>query len=278
MTDVATSRSHTGTAWLRRAVVVAVVVAIGLPIAALVVWSLAFRWRYPDLLPEQWGTRAWAYVLDPSSRVLEGLRHSLVIAVIVTALANAIGLPAARALGMYEFRGKRFVEWLLLMPIIVPAIVATMGIHIMFLRWGLTGSYVGIALVHLIPALPYYVLVTASVFANYSTDLEDTARTLGAGRVQVFVRVTLPAIGPGLVVASMFTFLVSWSQYVTTLLIGGGRIITLPMVLFPFLTAGDNAGAAAISLVFVAPAIVVLVLTSRRLNTESSVMGGFGRL
>lgn len=263
---------------MTRGVVAAIVLTVGLPVVALIIWSLAFRWNYPDVLPDQWGRQAWSYVVNPSSRVVEGLRHSLVIGVLVTAIANVIGLPTARALGMYEFRGKALVEWLLLMPIIVPAIVATMGIHIMFLRWGLTGSYFGIALVHLIPALPYFVLITASVFANYGTELEDTARTLGAGRAQVFVRITLPAIGPGLIVASMFTFLVSWSQYVTTLLIGGGRIITLPMVLFPFLAAGDNANAAAISLVFVAPAIVVLVLTSRRLNTESTVMGGFGRL
>lgn len=268
----------TARTWVRRSVVVAIVVTVGLPVAALIMWSLAFRWQYPDVLPEQWGTRAWSYVANPSSRVLEGLRHSLVIGVIVTVMANVIGLPAARALGMNDFRGKSLVEWVLLLPIIVPAIVATMGIHIMFLRWGLTGTYLGISLVHLIPALPYFVLITASVFANYGTELEDTARTLGAGRVQVFVRVTLPAIAPGLVVASMFTFLVSWSQYVTTLLIGGGRIITLPIVLFPFLAGGDNANAAAISLVFVAPAIIVLVLTSRRLNTDSTVMGGFGRL
>jgi len=275
---VSTTQLGTGSAWLSRVVVLAIVVTVGLPLSALIVWSVAFRWNYPDVLPEQWGRQAWSYVASPSSRVFEGLRHSLVIGVLVTAMANVIGLPTARALGMHEFRGKGLVEWLLLMPIIVPAIVATMGIHIMFLRWGLTGSYFGIALVHLIPALPYFVLITASVFANYGTELEDTARTLGAGRAQVFVWVTLPAIGPGLTVASMFTFLVSWSQYVTTLLIGGGRIITLPMVLFPFLAAGDNANAAAVSLVFVAPAIVVLVLTSRRLNTDSTVMGGFGRL
>lgn len=270
--------SRSRQAWLSRGVVVIIVLTVCLPIAMLIVWSLAFRWRYPDLLPERWGTGAWSYVANPSSRVLEGLRHSVVIALIVTLLANVIGLPAARALGMNEFRGKRLVEWVLLMPIIVPAIVATMGLHIMFLRWGLTGTYLGIALVHLIPALPYFVLITAAVFANYGTELEDTARTLGAGRIQVFLRVTLPGIAPGLVVASMFTFLVSWSQYVTTLLIGGGRIITLPMVLFPFLSAGDNANSAAISLVFIAPAILVLVLTSRRLHTDSTVMGGFGRL
>jgi putative spermidine/putrescine transport system permease protein len=94
----------------------------------------------------------------------------------------------------------------------------------------------------------------------------------------VFWHITLPGIFPGLTVATMFTFLISWGQYVTTVLIGGGNIVTLPMVLFPFITGVNYSNAAAISLVFVAPAILVLVLTSRQLGRESSVMGGFGRL
>ncbi len=73
----------------------------------------------------------------------------------------------------------------------------------------------------------------------------------------------------------MFTFLISWGQYVTTLLIGGGSFVTLPLVLFPFLSGANHANAAAISLVFVAPAVIVLVMTSRQLGRDSSVMGGF---
>lgn len=268
----------TRTGWLTRITVVTILVSIGLPLIALVAWSFAFRWNFPDVLPSEWGLNAWSYAVSPESRVGEGLWNSLVIGVIVTTLANVIGLPASRALGLRRFRGRSLVQWVLLMPVIVPAIVATMGIHVIFIRVGLTGTHLGVSLVHLIPAIPYFVLIMASVFANYGTELEETARTLGAGRTQVFVRVTLPAIGPGLAVASMLTFLVSWSQYVTTLLIGGGRIITLPLVLFPFISGGSHANAAAISLVFMAPALVVLVLTSRRLLADSTVMGGFGRL
>jgi putative spermidine/putrescine transport system permease protein len=122
------------------------------------------------------------------------------------------------------------------------------------------------------------VLVMSSVFANYGTELEDTARTLGANPAQVFLNVTLPGILPGLMVATMFTFLISWGQYVTTVLISGGTIVTLPMVLFPFITGVNYSNAAAISLVFVAPAILVLILISRQLGQDSAVMGGFGRL
>jgi putative spermidine/putrescine transport system permease protein len=256
----------------------AVVASVGLPLAALVVWSFAFRWTFPALLPSEWGMQAWAYVVSDSSRVREGLINSLIIGVAVTALATIVGLPAARALGLSQFRYKGLVEWVLLSPIVVPPLVATMGIHITFIRLGLDGTLVGVTLVHLIPTLPYFILVMASVFANYGTELEETARSLGAGRIRVFLSVTLPGIRTGLAVAMLFTFLVSWSQYITTLLMGGGRIITLPLVLFPVIAGANHGNAAAISLVFIVPAILLLIVTSRSLSENSTVMGGFGRL
>lgn len=258
--------------------VVTIFVLILAPLIPQVVWSFAFRWYFPDLSPSVWNLESWQYVFSDSSRVGEGLVNSLELALAVSLLSILVGLPAARALALYEFRGKSLVEWLLMVPIIVPGIVVVMGIHIMFIRYRLTDTFIGVALVHLIPTVPYMVLVMASVFANYGTELEDTARTLGATRLQVFWHVTLPGILPGLLVATMFTFLISWGQYVTTLLIGGGRIITLPLVLFPFISGANHSQAAAISLVFVAPAILALIFTARSLSAESSIMGGFGRL
>lgn len=273
-----TTRARPLNRWVTRLTAISIMVTVGLPLVALAIWSVAFRWNFPDLLPAEWGLEAWSYTFSSSSRVIEGLWNSLIIGIVVTGFAIVVGLPAARALGLHEFRGKSAVEWLLLMPIIVPPIVATMGIHIIFIRLRLAGTYLGVSLVHLIPTIPYFVLVMSSVFANYGTELEDTARTLGASKWRVFFHVTLPGIAPGLLVASMFTFLVSWSQYVTTLLIGSGRVVTLPLVLFPFISGGSHSTAAAISLVFVAPAIIVLIFVSGRLSQDSAIMGGFGRL
>ncbi|MEM7797702.1 MAG: ABC transporter permease [Chloroflexota bacterium] len=253
-------------------------VVVWAPIIPQIIWSFAFRWFFPSLLPTEWSLESWEYVFTETSRVGEGLYNSLIIALIVSFLSILVGLPAARAIALHNFRGKELVEWLLMVPIIVPGIVSVMGIHIVFIFLRLTDTMLGVALVHLIPCIPYLVLVMASVFANYGTELEDTARTLGANSLKVWWYVTLPGIFPGLLVATMFTFLISWGQYITTVLIGGGTIITLPMVLFPFISGGNNANASAISLVFVAPAIIVLILTSRQLGRESAVMGGFGRL
>ncbi|MFM7171893.1 MAG: ABC transporter permease [Caldilinea sp.] len=252
-------------------------VVVGLPLLVQVIWSFAFRWYFPELLPSEWGLHAWRYVFSDSSRVGEALLTSLGIGLAVSLLSIGIGLPAARALALHDFPGKGLVEWLLLVPIVVPGVVATMGVHLVFIHLRVADTSLGVVLVHLIPAVPYMILVMASVFANYDTALEETARTLGADAVRTFWFVTLPAILPGLLVATLFTFLISWSQYVTTLLIGGGRVITLSMLLFPLIGGSNNATAAAISLVFVAPALLALGFTARSLANGPSVLGGLGR-
>jgi putative spermidine/putrescine transport system permease protein len=263
---------------IRWIVLISLVVVALAPILPQFVWSFSHRWLFPSLLPSEWSLEPWEYAFSTSSRVGEAFISSMAIGIVVSLLSIIVGLPASRALALYDFRGKSVIEWLLMVPIIVPGIVATMGIHQVFIRLRLTDTFIGVCLVHLIPCIPYMVLVMSSVFANYGTDLEDTARTLGAGPVSVFRYVTLPGILPGLLVSTMFTFLISWGQYITTVLIGGGSIITLPMVLFPFIAGTNYSNAASISLIFVAPAILVLIFTSRQLGRESAVMGGFGKL
>ena len=264
--------------FLRLVALIGLVVGVLLPLVPPMIWSFAGNWFFPQLLPQQWGLKAWRYLLSPASQVGEALLNSTLLALAVVLLAVLIGLPAARVLGLHQFRGKQLVNWLLTAPLFVPTLVVIMGIHILFIRYNLADTFGGVVLVHLIPALPYFVLVMSSVFANYATEFEETARTLGAGPLRTFWHITLPAIFPGLTVAMLFTFLVSWSQYITTVLIGGGRIVTLPMVLFPFISAANHANAAAVSLVFIFPAILVLLLTSRTLGAGSDAIGGLGRL
>jgi putative spermidine/putrescine transport system permease protein len=193
-------------------------------------------------------------------------------------LSILIGIPAGRAMGLYRFRGKTLVEFLILAPTIVPVIAVAMGIHVAFIKYGLADTLLGVILVHLIPVTPYMVMIMSSVFANYDPEYEEQARTLGAGPIRTFVHVTFPAILPGVIVGGLFSFIISWSQYVLTLLIGGGRVITLPLLVFSFAGSGDNPITAALSMVFIAPAVIFLIVTSRYLTGENAAIGGFGKI
>lgn len=262
----------------RGLVLTLIVAAVLLPLVPLLIWSFSFRWYFPALLPTEWSLRAWAYVFSPGSQVFRALVYSSVVGLAVTGISIMIGIPAGRAMGLYTFRGKTVVEFLILAPTIVPVIAVAMGIHVAFIRYGLADTLLGVILVHLIPVTPYMVMIMSSVFANYDPEYEQQARSLGANPWQVFWHVTLPAIWPGMLVGGLFAFIISWSQYILTVLIGGGRIITLPMLLFSFALSGDNAITAALSIVFIAPAVLFLIVTARYLSGENAAIGGFGKI
>jgi putative spermidine/putrescine transport system permease protein len=262
---------------MRRAVGVPLLVAGTLvPFGPLLVWAFSRTWDYPALVPQTLSTRAAGEVFG--SQVLQSLVTSTVIAVTVAVVAGAIGLSAGRALGLYAFRGRRLVQFLMLAPVIVPGLAVTIGIQVFFIRYGLADSVPGVILVHLIPATPYVTLVMAATYANYDLAYEEQARVLGASPLAVLRHVTLPAVRPGLVVAMTFAFLISWSEYILTLLIGGGVVRTLPLLLFSFIGGPDTALAAALALVIVVPPLLLLVLTSRYLSGQHSGVVGFGRL
>lgn len=230
------------------------------------------------MVPTELSMRAWSYVGSPLSQIGSAFMNSLIAACLVTIIAIFIGVPAGRALGMHDFKGKTLVEFTILAPTIIPGLAVIMGIHVFFIQINLVDSMVGVVIVHLLPTIPYMVMIMAGVFANYDPEYEEQSYSLGAGRVSTFIHVTLPNILPGIVTGGLFVFLISWSQYILTVMIGGGRVVTLPLLLFSFAAAGDNAVTAALCIVFVAPAIVILVATSRYLSGESGAMGGFGRV
>lgn len=263
---------------LRIAVVLGILLGVLLPLLPLLVWSVSHGWWFPELLPESLSGRAWQYVFSRGSGVFEALGNSLLISILVCFLALLLGVPAGRALGLYQFRGKRLVEFVILAPLIVPPLAVIMGIHVFFIRSALVDTLVGVVISHLIPALPYMIVVMKSVFTNYDPAYEQQARSLGAGKYQTLYRVTLPLVYPGIITGSLFVILISWSQYILTLLIGGGRVVTLPVLLFSFATAGDNALTGALSVLFLVPAAVILVLTSKFLTGRSLAIGAAGRV
>jgi putative spermidine/putrescine transport system permease protein len=237
-----------------------------LPLLPLAIWSFAHGWRFPDILPQTWSLKAWSYALSDSSGVLHSLWTSTLVALAATVLSALVGLPAGRVLGLCRFRGRRVVLLLLLAPAIVPAIAIVPGLHGVFLRLGLTGTMTGVILAHLIPVIPYMTLILAAVFARFDIAHEEQARLMGARPWQVWVHVTLPAILPGLLTACLFAFLVSWSQYLLTLVIGGGRVQTLPLTLFSFATSGRNDITGAIAILYILPGLLALTVSAGRVT------------
>lgn len=248
-----------------------------LPFVPLALWPFAARWLYPAVLPTAWGDRAWTYLLSPGARVLPALLNSLSLALTVSVAAVALGLPAGRALALGRFRGRGLAYWAFLLPAIVPAQAAAYGLQATFLRLDLADRWPGVALAHLVPVLPYVVVTLVGVFANYDDSYEQQARTLGASAWTRFWHVTLPLVLPGVAIAGLYAFLISWSQVLLSLLIGGGAVTTLPMLLLAFIGSGDYALAGALAWVLLAPAFLLVGLATRWAQAPGA-LGPGGRI
>lgn len=246
-----------GSVWGRRASVVAYVA----PLSILLVRAAADVWRAPAIVPQRWGSRALDYVLSGSAGTLRALTTSVVVALAATAVAVVLGWPVARFLA--ERRGRAFavVATAVALPLLVPEFATGTGLAAWFIRLGLADTATGLVLAHLVYVLPYVVLILAPGFGAGVVDLEEAAAALGAGRWRRLWHVTVPAVRAPLATAALLGFLVSLSQYGTSLAVGGGRP-TLPVVLVPFVRT-DPQIAAALGAVFLVPAVAALLVATR---------------
>ncbi|MDG4828243.1 ABC transporter permease subunit [Solwaraspora sp. WMMD1047] len=267
-----------GAALARPTVLVLAALWVAGPLLPLAVQAFTDRWFYPDLWPARWSLTGWRQALGPQSRLAEAVATSVGIGAAVAALATALGAAAGRALAWYRLPGRRLIELILLVPVLVPPFAVAMGAQVVYLRAGLADSVTGVVLAQLPAATAYATLLMSGVWAGVDPALERQARTLGAGPWRAFREISLPQLRGGLTVAAMFAFLISWSDYLLTLLIGGGVVSTVPLLLFATAAgSGNQAATAAIALVAIAPPLLLTALAARQLAGRDTALLGVGR-
>ena len=248
------TRAHPVWAW-------AVALLAVLPLAVLPVRAAAEVWRAPALLPQQLGARGLAVLTDTGTRVSEAVTTSLLVALLTTGLALVLGWPAARLLATAPTRRRLVAFAVIGLPLLVPPYAVGTGLATWLLRLGMADTVTGLVSAHLVYVLPYVVLTLTPAFGRELRRQEEAARTLGAGASSRWWLITLPATAPATALAGLLGFLVSWSQYGTSLAVGGGRL-TLPIVLLPFVER-DPQVAATLALVFLLPPVVALMAVHR---------------
>jgi putative spermidine/putrescine transport system permease protein len=256
--------------WLRGLFVLFLVLFASIPFVPLLLSSVSSGWRWPEVIPHAFSFRAWSYVLSESAGTWPAVGNSLKIAFIVTIINILLAIPAANALARMKMKGKWLVETIIYAPIIIPPFVAVMGMHMTFIRLGLTGTVTGVVLAHIVPTLPYMVRALSISYRTLGFQWEEQARMLGAGGFQRFIHVVLPHILPGIIAGSSLSVLVSLSQYLITFLVGSGQVMTLPLLLFPFISGGDQAIGSAYTILFAMMAVVLLALMDGLLKKHYS--------
>ncbi len=246
----------------------AIMVALS-PLVVIALTASSTRWFFPSAWPSSLTLRPLADALrTPATGSAIG--NGLVVGVVVTGVALLLAWPAARVLARPHLPGRALIAAVLLLPSLLPAVGLAIGLDIVALRAGVAGTTFGVVAAHLVPVLPYVVVSLAAGFAGHDRLLEAQAAVLGATDRQRLLLVTIPAMRRSLAVAAALGFVISWSQYLLTVLVGSGKVITITTLLYAALSGGNPTTIGALALITAVPAVVVLVAAGTRTDQAAT--------
>lgn len=209
--------------------------------------------------PPSWTTRWYSELFaDPSW--LDAAWASTRVALVVSVLSVAIGYLTSVALIRGNFRGKAFLRAFFLTPMILPVVILAVGLYALFLKLGLTGTFVGFVIGHLIVALPFSIIAISNSLESFDFTLEDAARICGASELTVRLKVTFPAIRLGVLAAATFSFLISWDEVVVSIFMSTPGVETLPVKIWSALRQDLSPVIAAASSILIAITTVFMLI------------------
>ena len=231
-----------------------------LPIAVVVPmsFSTAISFEFP---PPGYSLGYYAKYFT-SEEWLQPTLNSFVIALGATALTMLLVVPAAFGYVRYRFRGKAFVNLLMMAPLIVPHVVSAVAYYGFLGRVRLTGTHLGVIVAHGILAVPVAFLVITATLKGFDRNLERAAMSSGAGPLRTFVHVTLPVLRPGMLVGALFAFLSSFNEAVVVIFIGGREASTLPKKMYESIRLESDPVIAVVSTLLVSAVVLGVLLST----------------
>lgn len=198
--------------------------SIALALLGMVFWSFAGYWQFPLALPEQWVLLHWkSALLQVQTPIINSLSIGLVstsVAVILTLLTLEYEKQNGAQLSNYS-------SLIIYLPLMIPSIAFLFGL--VWLQEALHSktTFINVALAHLLFVLPYVFLSLATSYRKLDPRYAQVAASLGASPLKIFLQVSLPQLLMPILMASALGLAISFSQYLPTLLVGGGRLNTV---------------------------------------------------
>lgn len=228
----------------------------------LVMMAMAFNASGLYELPFRF-TLVWFEKLVGNSVLLTAGKNSVLIAATTTIAATPLGTMAALAFARYRFRGKPLLRILLYVPITIPWLILATAMLVFFFWTGIGRGLHAILLAHIALSLPYVIVIVGARLASFGAELEEAAASLGATPWQVFWRVSAPMMAPGLLAAAVFSFGISFDQFVTSYFLSAPGMTTLPVVIYTAIRKGFTPEINAISTLVILVSMGLLITVAR---------------
>lgn len=234
----------------------------------LVVIGASFTAGNMIAFPPEGLSLKWYEKILAARDLRQAFGRSLIVAAVCTGVALPVGTLAGLALSRYRLRGEGALQVYLLLPFTVPLIGSGIGLMLIFGQWGILGQVWPVGIACAVINLPFIVWSVSSSAAALDGDLELAAQNCGAGRVQTFVHVTLPAVMPGVITGGLLMFVLAMNEFLVSLLLTDARTVTLPVQIYNSIRSIITPDLAAVSVVFVLVALLAIWLLDRLVGLE----------
>jgi putative spermidine/putrescine transport system permease protein len=241
-------------------------------LGSVAVNSFATSW-FDSWLPQGYTTRWYRAAWDEFA-LGSVLVVTLEVALSVVLGAVALGVPAAYALARRDFPAKRAVTLLFLLPIMLPPITYGIPLATLLYSVGLAGTLTGVIVANLVPAVPFVILVMTPFIEQIDPNIESAARMSGARTHQLFARVLVPLLLPGILAAAILILVRTLAMFELTFLTAGSDSQTLVVALYySVFAAGIRAGQSvdAMAVIYMLTALPLLVIALRFVNPTQLV-------
>jgi spermidine/putrescine transport system permease protein len=229
-----------------------------LPIIVLVLLSFG---REDSLAAWSGFSLRWYREVLDSGDMLRAIRNSLIVACCATLAGTPAATMAALALTRGRFRGKRAVEALLGLPLVVPEIVAGIAVLLFFVMAGIRLGLVSVILAHVVFVIPFAYLPIRARLDGLDPALAEAAADLYAPGFATFRRITLPLIWPGIAAGAMLAFIGSLGDVVVSYFVSGPGATTLPVYVFAMVRMGVTPVVNAVSTLLLAVSVGIFTLS-----------------
>ena len=230
-----------------------------------IIIMICFILPFVALVYESLNLDSWVYIIS-DRKTYDASVTTIVTAMIALFLNIILGTPAASVLARKDFKGKKIIQGLVFLPLIIPSFVTSMGVYFTFIRLGLSETLAGVVFIHTVLTLPYYIHSTVIGYSTLNENYETVGKMLGANSLQRFFYITLPHIMPSVIAGGSLVIIVSFAQYLNTLIIGGGKVLTIPILMFPYISGGNIKVGAVYSIFYIFMNFALLFILEKKVK------------
>lgn len=242
------------------AAAVAVFAFVYLPLVVVIVYS--FNPDSVNSFPMRGASLRWYRAMVEDEGLMSALRLSVAIALGGTAVGLLLGLPGAIAIHRHEFPGKRALERVVLLPLMLPGIVTGVAMLSTFPLLGVPVSLWAVLVGHGTFLIAITLTQVLARLKRIDPSLEEASADLGAPPLTTFFRVTLPGIRSAVISSALLSFTLSLDEIpVTFFLIAGDN--TLPIEIWTMMRRGISPKVNAVAAVITAFSVALIVLAAR---------------